>query len=208
MFSPKLILWGGVASTCAGIFWILSGLAPNGGTFVLALILELGGLVGLYSRLAGQGGRLGLAGFTLGIIGMGLALATLWWGFTSGRLSPSNIQREPVLAASVLLILLLEQVTLDVGLLLLGVASLRAKILHRWQGLPLGLGLLGIVQCMILWFVYYLPLSQGQNPWNPWDFTDVAAGFVYIPLGVGWIMLGSTLATEADAQLTPPPASA
>ena len=210
MFSPKLILWGGVASTCAGIFWILSGLAPNGGTFVLALILELGGLVGLYSRLAGQGGRLGLAGFTLGIIGMGLALATLWWGFTSGRLSPSNIQREPVLAASVLLILLLEQVTLDVGLLLLGVASLRAKTLPRWRGLPLGLGLLNTILGISGWLIFYVPLSQGRNPWDPWNPGMYVPLFVvFVLLGLGWMGLGITLATEAEARIAqPPPASA
>jgi hypothetical protein len=209
MFSPKIILWGGVASICAGLLYILSGLAPNGGSFILALVLSLGGLVSLYSRQAGQGGRLELAGFILGIMGIGLELAALWWGLTSGRLSPSNIQREPVLTAPVMLILALAQVTFSIGLLLLGVASLRAKTLHHWRGLPLALGLLGIVQCTILWFVYYLPLSQGQNPWNPWDFSDVAAGLVYIPLGVGWMMLGSTLATEADPQVTQsPPASA
>jgi hypothetical protein len=202
MFSPKVILWGGVASICAGLFYIMSGLAPNGGGFVIALVLSLGGLVSLYSRLAGQGGGLGLAGFALGVIGMVLVLATLWWGSTSGLLSPTIVGRELAPLAQVVLILFLAFVTIDVGLLLLGVASLRAKILHRWQGVPMGLGLLGIVQCTIIWFVYYLPLSQGQNPWNPWDFTDVAAGFVYIPLGIGWIMLGSTLATEADPQVT------
>jgi hypothetical protein len=28
MFSPKVILWGGLASICGGLFWILSGLPP------------------------------------------------------------------------------------------------------------------------------------------------------------------------------------
>jgi len=97
MFSPKVILWGGVASIFAGLFYVMSGLAPNGGSFVLALVLSLGGLVGPYSRQAGQGGRLGLAGFTLGIIGMGLALAFLWWAFTSGSIS--NMKTDPASAS-------------------------------------------------------------------------------------------------------------
>lgn len=212
MFSPKVILWGGVAGVFCGLCWLMMGIAPSSGgtTFVLALVLGLGGLAGLYSRQAGQGGRLGLAGFALGILGTVLALATLWWGFTSERFSPSTIEREPALVAPAFLILLLALVTLGIGLALLGVASLRAKTLHHWPGLPLGLGLLNIIQGMMFWLVFYVPLSQGRNPWDPWG------PGVYVPplvvhglLGLGWIGLGLMLATEAEAQVAqPPPASA
>jgi hypothetical protein len=208
MFSPKVILWGGVASVFSGLFWLMMGIAPSSGgtTFVLALVLGLGGLAGLYSRQAGQGGRLALAGFALGIIGTVLALATLWWGFTSGRLSPSTLQTEPVLAAPTVLILLLGLVTLSIGLSLLGITSLRAKTPHRWQGLPLGVGLLSIMQSMTFWLVYYVPMSQGRNPWYTWPpegyVLNVAA---LVLLGLGWMGLGIMLATEAEAQIAPPP---
>jgi hypothetical protein len=217
MFSPKVILWGGVAGLFSGMFWMMMGLAPSTGaaTGVLAVVLGLGGLVSLYSRQSRQGGRLGLAGFALGIIGTVLWLAALWWFFTfiSGSRSVelhSRIERETVLVARAVLAIMLAFVTLGIGLGLLGVASLRAKTLPRWQGLPLGLGLLNIIEGVIFWFVYYVPLSQGQNPWVPWPpegYVLSVAGLVL--LGLGWMGLGITLATEAETKIAqPPPASA
>jgi len=210
MFSPKFILWGGIASAFGGFFWLMTAIAPSSGGpgIELALILGLGGLVGLYSRQAGQGGRLGLVGFVLGIIGTVLWLATLWWGFTSGRILPSTIRSEPVLAAPIVLILLLAGVTLGIGLALLGVTSLRAKTLSRWQGLPLGLGFLNIIEGVIFWFIYYVPMSQGRNPFDPWP----PQGYIFnvavlVLLGLGWMGLGTMLATEAEAQIAQPPSA-
>jgi hypothetical protein len=210
MFSPKVIMWGGVASVCAGLFWILTGLPPHSPVaLVLALVLGLGGLVGLYSRQAGQGGRLGLAGFALGIIGTGVPLATLWWGFTSGGFS--NMEIDPASAAPGSLIFLLALVILGIGLVLLGVANWRAKTLHICRGLTLGLGLLSIIQSMTFWLIAYVPLSQGQIPWDPpntyrFDVLFTAADLL---VGLGWMGLGIMLAIEGDAKVAqPPPASA
>ena len=215
MSSPKVILWGGLASIFAGLFYIMSGLAPNGGSFVLALVLSLGGLVGLYSRQAGQGGKLGLAGFALGIVGTVLVLAVLWWSSTifSGptyAIIHLRIEREPVLAGRAVLVGSLGLVTLGIGLALLGIASLRAKTLHRWRGLPVGLGLLNTIQGITIVLLAYEPLSQGRNffePWPPQGYPLIAAEFVL--LGLGWMGLGTMLATEAEAKVTQsPPASA
>ena len=212
MFSPKVILWGGLAGLFSGMFWMMMGLAPSSGgaTFVLALGLGLGGLVALYSGQAGQGGRLGSAGFALGIIGTVLALAALGWGFTSGRFSPSNIQSEPIVAAPGILIVSLALVILGIGLALLGLTSLQTKTLHRWRGLPLGVGLFSALSGITFWLVYYVPLSQGRSPWVQWPpegyFLNVAA---LVLLGLGWMGLGITLANEAEAKAAqPPPASA
>ena len=204
MFSPKVILWGGLSSVFGGLCWLMMGTAPSSGgtSLMLALVLGLGGLAGLYSRQAEHGGRLGLAGFALGIIGTGLALATLWWGFTSGRLSPLTIQTEPVLAAPIVLILLLALLTLSIGLSLLGISSLRAKTLHRGRGLPLGVGLLSAVNGITFWLVYYVPLSQGRNPWVQWPPEGYALNVAaLVMLGLGWMGLGAMLATEGDAQI-------
>jgi hypothetical protein len=214
MFSPKVILWGGVASVCAGLFYIMSGLAPNGGSFVFALVLGLGGLVSLYSQQAGQGGRLASAGFALGIIGTVLVLAVLWWSSTifSGptyAIIHLRIEREPVLAGRAVLMGSLGLVTLGIGLALLGIASLRAKTLHRRRGLPIGLGLLNTIQGITVVLLAYEPLSQGRiffDPWPPEGYALIAAEFVL--LGLGWIGLGTMLATEAEAQVAPPEASA
>jgi len=209
MFSPKVILWGGLAGVFSGMLWVMVGLAPSSGaaTFVLALVLGLGGLAALYSRQAGQSGRLGLAGFALGIIGTVLALAALWWGFTSGRLTPARVATPE---ATAILNICLGLVILGVGLALLGVASLRANTLHRWRGLPLGLGLLNILSAMTIWIVYYVPLSQGQNPWDPWNpGAYMLPNAVNVLVGLGWMGLGITLAAEAETRITqPPPASA
>lgn len=213
MFSPKVILWGGVAGVFCGLFWLMSG--TGGAAFVLALVLGLGGMAGLYSRQAGQGGKLGLAGFALGIIGTVLALAVLWWSSTifSGptyAIIHLRIEREPVLAGRAVLMGSLGLVTLGIGLALLGLASLRSKTLHRWRGLPLGLGLLNTIQGITIVLLAYEPLSQGRNffdPWPPQGYALIAAEFVL--LGLGWMGLGTMLATEAEAQVAqPPPASA
>jgi hypothetical protein len=122
----------------------------------------------------------------------------------------SRIEREPVLAARAVLITSLAGVTLGIGLALLGVASLRANTLHRWGGLPLGLGLLTTILGITGWLIFYVPLSQGRNPWNPWNPGDYVIPFVVsVLLGLGWMGLGITLATEAEAKIVqPPPASA
>ena len=216
MFSPKVILWGGVAGVFSGMFWIMTGLAPStgGAAIVLALVLGLGGLVSLYSRQAGRGGRLGLAGFALGIIGTVLELATLWWFVTAFSGSTymeinSRIERELVLAAGATLLMFLAFVTMGIGLTLLGVASLRAKTLSRWRDLPLGMGLLNILLGITGWLVFYVPLSQGRNPWNPWPPDLYVLPVVeFVLIGLGWMGVGSMLAIEAEAQVSTPQASA
>jgi len=100
---------------------------------------------------------------------------------------------------------------LGIGLVLLGVASLRAKTLHRWGGLPLGLGLLTIIYSLTIWLVAYVPLSQGRIPWDPSNYYkfDLLFPAVNLLVGIGWMGLGVMLAIEAEAQVAqPPPASA
>ena len=208
MFSPKVILWGGLASVFGGLFWMLAGLSNSPAALVLALALGLGGLVSLYSRQAGQGGRLGLAGFTLGIIGTVLPLAVLWWAFTSGLVA--NMKRDPASVAAWAFIFPLALVISGIGLTLLGLASWRAKTLHIWRGLPLGLGLLSIIYSLTIWLVGIVPLSQGRLPWDTWNFGFyVLYPAVNVLLGLGWMGLGLMLTTEAGPQVTQsPPASA
>ena len=204
MFSPKVILWGGLASVFGGLFWILTGLSNSPAALVLALMLGLGGLVGLYSRQAGQGGRVGLAGYALGIIGTGLTLATLWWGFTSGLVA--NMKRDPASVAPWAFIFPLGLVILGIGLTLLGVASWSAKTLHIWRGLPLGLGLFSILYSLTIWLVGIVPLSQGRLPWDTWNFGFyVLYPAVHVLLGLGWMGLGILLAIEADTKVAQPP---
>lgn len=209
MSSPKVVLWGGVAGICGGLFWMISGVASNGaGPLELGLVLGLGGLIGLYSKQAEKGGKLGLAGFALGIIGTVTFLAALWWGFTSGRFA--SMGRNPTLGAPGVLLLSLGMVILGIGISLLGVTSLRGKTLHRWHGMPLVLGLVNTLSGMTFWLAYYLPLSQGRNPWNPWNFeVYVLYPAVLATLGLCWLGVGIALAAEVyDQVVQPPPTSA
>jgi len=228
MFSPKVTFWAGLACIFCGLFWMFAGVAPSSrastsvsdlvvglagvapgsraSISVLALVLGLGGLAGLYTRQAGQGGRLGLAGFALGIIGTGLALAALLG--ISG--SSVNLEIDPVGAAPAVLISSLGMVLLGFGLMVLGVTSLRSNTPHRWRGLPMGLGLLSTMFGMIVWLVVYMPLSQGHVPWTPPNTyrIDMLLTAVYLLVGLGWMGLGMMLATEANAKVAqPPPAS-
>lgn len=215
MFSPKIILWGGVASAFSGMFWMMGGTGSAAG--VIALVLGLGGLASLYSSLAGQGGKLGLAGFALGILGTVLTLVAQWWESTifsgpSYAVIHSRIERDPTLAAQAILFYALGLVILGIGLALLGLASLRTKTLHRWPGLPLGLGLLTIILSITIVLLAYVPLSQGRNPFDPWPpqgYAFLVAELVL--LGLGWMGLGTTLAAAGDTQIPigqPPSASA
>lgn len=216
MFSPRTILWGGVASVFAGLLWIIIAELTTDGVvpLVLAVILGLGGLAGLYSRQSGEGGWLAWSGMALGILGTALLLAALLWGHASGRLD--NIQRHLALSAPPVLIISLALIILGVGMVLLGITSLRGRVPHRWRGLPLVLGLLYTLGGMMEWLVYYLPLSQGRDPWQVWSLiggqviypAQHALMVLHVLLGLGWLGLGIILMTEANAQVVPPrPAS-
>jgi len=206
MFSPKVILWGGIAGICGGLFWVLAAFQSSGpGPIELGLVLGLGGLVGLYSR---HGGRLSLAGLVWGVLGTGLALADLWWASTSGNLS--SMESDPILAAPAVLMLSLGMIILGVGLVLLGITSLRTENPHNWRGLPLGIGLLSLISGITFWLVFYVPMNQGRLPWDPWNFgMYVLFPAVHVLLGIGWMGTGVMLTAEADAKgALPPPASA
>jgi hypothetical protein len=216
MFSPKIVMWGGVVSVFCGLLWMITGLEIDLSaiTLVLALALGLGGLAGLYSRQSGQGRRLGLADFVLVILGTGLALAALGSGLASSRF---NGGVDWTLGAPPVLMLSLGMVILGLGIVLLGAISLRGNALHHWQGLPLGLGLLNILGGMMFWLVFYLPMSQGHSPWGPFWLiggsvmypADLGLRGVTVLLGLAWMGLGIMLVTEANEQVAqPPPASA
>lgn len=218
MFSPRVILWGGVASLFGGLFWILAWIPSDNYGWLLALsglVLALGGLAGLYSQQAGRGGRLGLAGFLLGSIATVLTVAALLSGIPFR--GSSELSGNPASVAAPSLIFALELLALGVGLVLLGVSGLRGNALRHWRGFPLVLGLLHILGGLAVWLVFYLPLSQGRDPWHDWIL--IAGHTVYhrvlwpnlaVLLGLGWMALGILLTAEASAARVaqPPPAAA
>jgi hypothetical protein len=98
--------------------------------FLLALVLVLGGLVGLYARQAQRAGVLGLVGFAAAFSGTVLSVGIAWLPFPT----PSLALAASGIGAWVGLVLAF------VGWALFGVATLRASVFPRTAALVLLIG--------------------------------------------------------------------
>ena len=192
MSSPKLVFWGGLASTVGGVLWAL-GFFSIWPLLPIALLLWLGGLVGLHARQARRAGWLGWAGLLLALIGNALAFVSFSYG----------LYRSPA-STTIEVFLFLGFGILCAGLVLLGLVTLRAKELPRWRALPLILGLLcGI---LVLWFLINLPQALDQKP-HPELLTQFFV--IGVLMGAGWAGLGLTLMADiGEVTAQPPLASA
>ena len=99
----------------------------------LAQLLMLGGLVGLYARQSRVYGRLGATGFYAAFVGTAL------WAFGNlGGIPDFGI------VGFANAIYFLGFPLMNIGLLLLGIATLRARVLPRWSGPALIIGLVAL----------------------------------------------------------------
>jgi hypothetical protein len=188
--TPSLLRWGALAAFASGVLWIVGGLLnlayphdPPGalghflnllGTalFSAAYLGMLGGLVGLHARQVESYGRLGRAGFFLAFVGAALAFVgqaqsaifaqtgTLGWLFS-----------DPGFGFLVGILLT------SLGLVLFGVATLRAGVLPRWCGF----GLIALVVFLAL---------------------GAFGGFVVV--GLIWLALGYVLWTQVGTTIEEP----
>lgn len=152
MSSSNVIRYGGLAAIIGGVLILISDLLTftvfsgdivevatssaylvDGSMRVLAGILLLIGLVGLYARQVEASGALGLAGFLVAFAGTALVLGT-WWtnAFTASSLArkvPEFLEAGPtgVLSAAYTL----SFVIVGLGWLLFGAASFRAGVYPR-----------------------------------------------------------------------------
>ena len=183
MKSSDIIRWGGLAAMLAGVAWAASGIVhfalvypeagagPLGSTAMyliesahaVAEAAMLGALLGLRARQAPAYGRLGTAGFALAFLGTVLLCA-----ITVIAIITKDALGEAVLS-SVFVSGLLGWL---VGFPLLGIATLRARVLPRWCGVLL---------------LAYVPLFV---------FLLSSYGWGGIALGLLWLALGYALLSE------------
>ena len=167
MSSPDLIQWGGLAAILAGGVWVVSGFlalvyqgvhAPGTfadylveGTFAIGVLLTAVGMVGLHALQRDNYGRIGRAGFyTVVIASVAQFLGTVV------RLLGSSALEFLVFPVGVLAVL--------VGFVLYGAATLQARVLPRWCGVGLIVGLpvaiaLGLYGGNVLFGLFWLALG-------------------------------------------------
>lgn len=190
MKSSDFIRWGGLAALLAGVAWAASGIVhfvmvypeagagPLGSTAMYLIesahaVAEagmLGALLGLRARQAPAYGRLGTAGFIVAFLGTALLCA-----ITVIAIITHDALGEAFLSS----VFVSGMLGWLVGFPLLGVATLRAKVLPRWCGVLL---------------LAYVPLVV---------FLLSSYGWGGIALGLLWVALGYALVSERSKGARP-----
>lgn len=187
MSSSTVIRWGGLAGVLGGALWSvlgpltlvaaespILGLDENDYTGLLAVaaLLLLISLVGLHVQHSGRFRWLGWTGSAISFLGLAL-LAT-----GTAVQAWINLLRGGYLA-------LLGSFVLGLGLMLFGIATIRAKVLPGWlRAAPLLLGILSPMQYI---FIGIASLIFGDGP-----------GLVlWVLFGLGWASLGHALWSDA-----------
>ena len=148
-----------IGSLTLGVSTISEELIPGAYTFVtlvylLAMVLVLGGLVGLYARQSEEAGVLGVIGFSVAFLGTAMMVGAAW---TQVFITPALAEAIPSLFESGLLGWLalgfaLTYLLLSLGWLLFGVATLVARVY------PLPAAVLLIIGALIS----FIPLSYTE----------------------------------------------
>ena len=138
MSSSSLVRFGGgLASAAAGILLLLGhvlnlggdpeyGTVPGASSVLVAHIILVVALVALYAAQADESGLLGSLGMVLGVIGTTLV---------------SGAEVDALFAAGVSgMLSVLGGLAFFIGLILFGIATMRAGVFPRWAGLLLIVG--------------------------------------------------------------------
>lgn len=169
MSTSRLLRWTGLAAIAGGLLYVVSGVAVialglgaanlpdvagTGGwvfwrtVYLAGYVLILLGLVGLYVRQSEAAGTLGLIGFLLAFIGQALVIPDAW---ISAFLAPELAKQAPALLEAMLRFETLTPLTVGLGVswgiqnlgwILFGIATMRARVLPRWGALLLIVGIL------------------------------------------------------------------
>ena len=144
-YPSRLVRWGGVAAALGGAFLVLKGLvillSDGDPSFVPpATLLFAIGMVGLHALLEGRGGLLGVIGVLLAWITVAASIINL-----IGLVLPIAMPGDPDAPVLLEITYMVAFLGILIGLLLLGIAALRAETLPpHWRVVPMAVG--------ILWF--------------------------------------------------------
>lgn len=195
MLFLNLARWGGLAAILGGALFFtkilldLMGVVPaytfdvTDALFFLVPLLWLAGLVSFCARHAERYGALGKAGFATGLIGLAA-------GFVGSLL---GVWAEPLG-----LLYWLGFRFLCIGLVLLGIAMIRARALPRgWGALVLILGSLGLGRALFMFLeatmgVAGIEAPQAQSALGAFLslWAGTFASVLGLLLGLGWVGLG------------------
>ncbi len=185
MTSSTLVRWGGMAAMLSGALLIVKGVAilvsdADPGFVPPATLLFALGMVGLHARLEGRGGPLGTIGVLLAWVVV-VASAVNLIGLALSVPAPGDPDAPTLLQITYMAAFL----GILVGLLMLGLAALRARAMDAPRGaVPLAVG--------VLWF----PL-QGVG-------FVIADGMGLILGGLAWALLGYVLRAESGTPAAQP----
>jgi hypothetical protein len=201
MSSSNLIRWGGLAAMLAGVLLVVAALldlavdpdepvsvtvttgvyAFQSAVNLLAVVLLLIGLVGLYVRQSEAAGLFGLVSFLVAFLGTALATgfrwATLFIVPSLAAVAPGFINEGPPPGFFLMFI------TFAVGWLLFGIATLRAHVYPRAAAILLVVGsvfsllplpLVDIVLAVaVAWMGYVLFIERVAAAEPPWRASQV-----------------------------------
>ena len=186
MYSSNLLRWSGVAAMVGGALIVVKGvfIALSAGDPSLvppAMLLQALGLLGLHARLEGRGGLLGRIGVSLAYLAVAASIVNLVY------LGLDVAPEDPNSPALVNFTYMAAFLGILVGLLLLGFATLRARVMSaRLRAVPLAVGLLWLPLMGITWF-----LGEGL----------VVAGLAWVLLGyLIWSGTGGSVRGPARAR--------
>lgn len=167
--------------------------AIDASLFLVWSILLVMGLPGLYLRQATRAGALGFAGFVL--LSLALLLGGVAFGVVQVTIYPYLAQFAPKLlnfggigpTSGFLLWILVPVLLLGLGSILLGIATLRAKVFSHWIGILL-------IVAGVLFLVSIAPIP----------FIDLASNSVFF-VALAWF--GYTLIAQRKEMVVAPLAS-
>ncbi len=184
MSKSNLIRWGGLAAMLGGVLFIAKMLydandAPPWPTDITDTLiftvplLWLVGVAGLYARCRESLGRLGKAGFIVPFIGAAASVVGAIGVFVIGVDSLWDVFAYGLLA-------------LLAGLMLVGIATIRADALRQSSALPILIGVLGLLM------FFSNPDGPGVSR-NVMDLLRLTRLVSMVLYGAGWVLLGYAL---------------